>query len=599
VHFVQRREEGDRLKALLVRGKSAAVGITAALRGAGGYGKTQLASWLAHQKAVEDAFYDGILWVGLGEHPNVHDKIEGLIDQLTGKKASLPDATMVAARLKEVIGHRHMLLVIDDVWNKSDLDPFLGGAPNLVRLVTTRFDHVLPPDAAKVPADAMQPAEAATLLAVGLPPAEVEPARPALLALAQRLGEWPLLLTLANAQLCTDVEDGAPTAKAIASAARRYDEVGLKAFNRDDEADRNSAACLSIEASVNRLVAAEGEAARLRFDELAIFPEDSDIPSASITRLWQHTAGLNAVAGAELLRKLRRWALLQGYNRATETVRLHDVMRKYLRDRAGDTGVARQAQALTAAYTGSNGADLQGSERLYYYRHLPEHLHEAGELEKLDALLMSPAWMQAKLAAVGARPLIDDYRYARTQAQRLTGQTLDLSSGAETETLNRAFTDLAAAEFHGARAHLRAAAEHLTTGTPADSIRESIRGRVCCSDDRWHAVAVRRAAKAGVRVLRPSGPQEELHRAVWLHLRRRRHSASPVERRRRQGGRDRRDLHDRRVRGVRVVHDREAQGRGRRVNPETPGPPIPGEISSSIGAWVPFELGPTGVGGWR
>jgi hypothetical protein len=42
---------------------------------------------------------------------------------------------------------------------------------------------------------------------------------------------------------------------------------------------------------------------------------------------------------------------------------------------------------------------------------------------------MSPAWMQAKLAATGPRPLIADYGYARTEAQRLTGQTLDLASG--------------------------------------------------------------------------------------------------------------------------------------------------------------------------
>ena len=80
-------------------------------KGAGGYGKTQLARWLAHQEAVEDAFYDGILWVELGEHPKVHDAIEGLIDELTGEKPGLANVTMAAARLKEVIGDRRMLLV--------------------------------------------------------------------------------------------------------------------------------------------------------------------------------------------------------------------------------------------------------------------------------------------------------------------------------------------------------------------------------------------------------------------------------------------------------------------------------------------------------
>jgi hypothetical protein len=49
-----------------------------------------------------------------------------------------------------------------------------------------------------------------------------------------------------------------------------------------------------------------------------------------------------------------------------------------------------------------------------------------------------------------------------------------ISSEAELETLKRAFADLAAGEFHGARAHLRKAAEELTAGQYADSIRESI-----------------------------------------------------------------------------------------------------------------------------
>jgi hypothetical protein len=430
-HFVLRKEEGKRLMALMLKRENAAVGITAALRGAGGYGKTQLARWLAHQETTEDAFYDGTLWVELGEHPKVHDQIEGLIYELTREKPGLPNATMAAARLKEVIGDRYMLLVIDDVWNKSDLDPFLGGTPNTVRLVTTRFDHVLPHDAAKVPVDAMQPAEALELLTVGpvglFPPAEVEAARPALVALAKRLGEWPLLLTLANAQLRAEVEGGATMADAVTYATRLYDDVGLEAFNSGDEDDRNSAARLSIGACLQRLDAGKGEVAR--FEELAVFPEDENIPAATVARLWHATAGLDAIAGEVLLRSLKKWALLLSYDRGAGTVRLHEVVRKFLRDRVSAAGLARHAQALTAAYAGSTGQDLAGAERLYYYRYLPQHLQEAGDRARLDALLMSPAWMQAKLAATGSRPLIDDYGYARTEAQRLTGRTLDLSSG--------------------------------------------------------------------------------------------------------------------------------------------------------------------------
>jgi hypothetical protein len=49
-----------------------------------------------------------------------------------------------------------------------------------------------------------------------------------------------------------------------------------------------------------------------------------------------------------------------------------------------------------------------------------------------------------------------------------------IGSAAERANIERAFADLAAKEFHGARAHLRNAAEALTQGKTADSIRESI-----------------------------------------------------------------------------------------------------------------------------
>src|SRR5262249_51861094 len=48
-----------------------------------------------------------------------------------------------------------------------------------------------------------------------------------------------------------------------------------------------------------------------------------------------------------------------------------------------------------------------------------------------------------------------------------------MGSEAERQTIERAFADVAATQFHGARAHLRKAAE-LTAGRYAESIRESI-----------------------------------------------------------------------------------------------------------------------------
>jgi hypothetical protein len=83
--FVQRPLEFDALKKQLLDAKGDAVAITAALRGAGGYGKTTLAKALAHDPEIQNAYFDGILWVELGERPEkLLAIISDLITRLTG-----------------------------------------------------------------------------------------------------------------------------------------------------------------------------------------------------------------------------------------------------------------------------------------------------------------------------------------------------------------------------------------------------------------------------------------------------------------------------------------------------------------------------------
>jgi hypothetical protein len=75
----------------------------------------------------------------------------------------------VRTALARALGDLRILLVIDDVWSRSNLDPFLRGGRYTTRLVTTRFDKELPDTALCQPVDAMQPGEALALLARGLP----------------------------------------------------------------------------------------------------------------------------------------------------------------------------------------------------------------------------------------------------------------------------------------------------------------------------------------------------------------------------------------------------------------------------------------------
>jgi NB-ARC domain/TIR domain len=172
--FVQRPSEFNALKKQLLDAKGDAVAITAALRGAGGYGKTTLAKALAHDPDIQDAYFDGILWVELGEKPdNLLLIVSDLITRLTGVQPGLNTINAAASALGEAFGDRRILMVVDDAWREEDLRPFLQGGASTTRLVTTRNDNILPSHSVRQRVDAMHGNEAAALIAAGLPTGQV------------------------------------------------------------------------------------------------------------------------------------------------------------------------------------------------------------------------------------------------------------------------------------------------------------------------------------------------------------------------------------------------------------------------------------------
>jgi predicted ATPase len=164
-----------------------------ALQGAGGYGKTTLATALCHDDRVIEAFDDGVLWTSLGETPRVVDEFARWYQALTGQRPPFVDEMDATGRLAEKLEHRHCLLVIDDVWQRRHLEPLLHAGKHSARLITTRrLDLVR--DAVRVRVDQMTADESVRVLAPAVAAGPVSYAR--LTKLARQLGAWPLLLTL-------------------------------------------------------------------------------------------------------------------------------------------------------------------------------------------------------------------------------------------------------------------------------------------------------------------------------------------------------------------------------------------------------------------
>jgi WD40 repeat protein len=426
--FVQRPAEFDALKRQLLDAKGDAIAITAALRGAGGYGKTTLAQALGHDPDIQDAYFDGILWVELGEKPgNLLSIVSDLIEILSGERPGLQNINAAAAKLGEALGDRRILMVVDDAWREQDLRPFLRGGPNTTRLITTRRDNILPNDTVRQPVDAMQGREALALLAAGLPEEQVAAQRLQFGKLAARLGEWALLLTLVNGFLRDRVTRGQKLAQAITGVNQRLDGKGLSAFDARNEADRTKAVARTIGVSLGLL----DDAKRARFGEFAVFPEDADIPIGIVARLWAETGGIDAVETEDLLSELHGLSLLLRFDLDQRVVRLHDTVRQFLYDQAGPGLLGQHKRLLRALDAIGASSNDDASTQHYYYLWLPHHLAEVADRRRLDALLLDPSWLKAKLAATkNPHTLVTDYeQYASGETQNFIGRTLSLTAG--------------------------------------------------------------------------------------------------------------------------------------------------------------------------
>ncbi|MCI0695865.1 NB-ARC domain-containing protein [candidate division KSB1 bacterium] len=423
--FVERPEEFNQLLALLLNPKrEEPIAITAALRGAGGYGKTTLAKALCHDEAIQNAFDDGILWVTLGENPgDLTGRVEDLIYTLSDERPEFSSVQAAAARFAELLADRDILLVIDDVWNSAHLKPFLQGGSRCSRLITTRNSDTLPAKAKGIDLDAMRTDEATSLLGFNLPESEVL----ALQRLAQRLGEWPLLLKLVNATLRYHVYDLQQSfAAAIAYVNAALDECGLIAFDQDNATERHQAVAKTLEVSLQML--AEGE--RQHYFELAIFPEDVNIPLATLEKLWA-AAGYKPIHTEKLCEKLHKLSLLLHFDLSDRTIRLHDVMRQYLVQKIGAELPKLHAQFLYAYRSTTSmqtWANLPADEP-YLWRHLAYHLIKSGQPQTLHDLLWDYDWLHNKLAVSEINALLADYDFFPEDRElRLVQSALRLSA---------------------------------------------------------------------------------------------------------------------------------------------------------------------------
>ena len=414
-HYLARTE---RLKALrdavradldrpvVLTGETARVGM----HGMGGIGKSVLAAALVRDRLVREAFPDGIVWIGLGSLPTITE-LQRRVHRDLGGDGAIATEHEGKTKLKELLADKSVLLVLDDVWRRSDADAFnvlgprcralittrdaglltsLGGPHHFVELLTDAEAFHLLSQASGVPRDAL-PSEAHGIVA--------------------ECGRLPLAVSLCGSLVRRNMS--------WSSVLEQLQEARIdRIADRHAVEPQHQSVWQAIHVSVESLQPGEKE----RFLELGVFPPDQTTPGPAAATLWAHTGSLDAWATAELLTTLAERSLVQMTAPAAATpgprrFSLHDLIYDYTqraqsdqRSLHGDLLAAYQKKCPDGWHTGPNDG--------YFFERLCMHIAEASRAEDLVELLHDLHWLQSKARNRNVYEISSDFEIALDELPR-------------------------------------------------------------------------------------------------------------------------------------------------------------------------------------
>jgi WD40 repeat protein len=415
-HFLPREEQLKPLKHKVLAHTNQAVAITEknhhlGLLGMGGIGKTVLATALALDEEVRRAFPDGVIWITFGQTPQILTWQSYIAQELGDNQAAFTEISLAKARLRELLTGKACLLILDDVWNLEHASAFDVLEKPCQMLITTRDAGIITALGGEEYQLSILSEEQALALLADWANQAVETLAPTAQDVARECGYLPLALSLNGAM----VKDGTPWGDLL-KALRGAD---LEFFDHP-----HGSILKSIKISIDALNQDE----RQHYLELAVFPEDTAVPEATILQLWTRSNQLEDYNARKLLTTLARKALLPTTGKAPQRkVKLHDLQYDYLQRAVSNLSELHNQflNAYTQKYpNGWHSLDNDG----YIFLSLAHHLIQAGRTDDLQQLLLDFRWLQAKLENSNINELIADYNLLPKDANlQLLQQTLVLS----------------------------------------------------------------------------------------------------------------------------------------------------------------------------
>jgi predicted acylesterase/phospholipase RssA/MinD-like ATPase involved in chromosome partitioning or flagellar assembly len=225
-HYVERPEEAESLKRLLLAASTTTSVSTVGLSGMGGIGKTTLAAAVCQDPEIERAFPGGIVWINIAK-TNETPLAAQVSAALTGEPSTLPDV------LRRRLGSTSILFVIDDYTDGTAIAELSALAERCTILLIARdFTSAQAAGARVCTISPMTEVQAAALVETG----QVLSAK----ALAdeawviENVDRWPLALSLVRGMVQKRLDLGETAETAWAYVREMFARHGVTAFDRRD-----------------------------------------------------------------------------------------------------------------------------------------------------------------------------------------------------------------------------------------------------------------------------------------------------------------------------------------------------------------------------
>ncbi len=327
-----------------------------ALYGMGGIGKSTLAIRLMQDCAVRRHFPNGVIWVEIGQTPNLQTRLADVgVDLGDVREAYVGegvDLESASRRLGGLLQNKQALLVLDDVWDHRHVGqfPVVGTACRM--LITTRSGALAGIiKGVDVRLNVLTDEEGAALIATetGAPPDD-----PRLMRISAALGGHTLAITLAAARLKKRGLGYTETIlKGLEGAGEPFADLAVHPDDKD----------LNLAKSLGQSLDMLDDDLRRRFRALGIFPIESTWDGAAAAAVWGDD---DPGAADRALEALLDASLLQGTDERAEAPRYgqHRLLRAYARallEREGEAEAVfgRYADVVTRQAAAFNELPLE------------------------------------------------------------------------------------------------------------------------------------------------------------------------------------------------------------------------------------------------